>query len=462
MELFFDYQTKRSLALLLNYLPKEVTKISAAIAYTHDDLLIKKCDKNKITLEWWGLFNSDISSKMEIVKEVLKSPYIKFYPFAEFFHPKVIVFHNYGIYIGSHNLTHNAMYLNVEAGVFIPKNEINEKLQKEVDNFFNYLKQNSIPATNADVEKIERYLVETEIEKKRKDSIQQNIDALFEEQFQHLFILKGGVEDYEGGNKLTKQENKKLHFLQEWRETQKYLSIIHDKVKNIKEPDWIDKDADISIITDQILHAYYYSHLLKGSDENIKSSKLVNEEYEKNKLNPEHAVEKALKWWESLVTPPSNEDKHINIWNRTNKQILSNLRTRDLSSEELFQVFNQNHAARNHARQMKNSDFKLKKDCKKSIDERVKLYTVWIQKQKTKGGLTIQDILKYLLFDDSILIDERVFEVINNPKYKLDHFGRSIVGELVGWGRPEITHLRNNRVNKALRALGFDVALFSD
>ena len=63
---------------------------------------------------------------------------------------------------------------------------------------------------------------------------------------------------------------------------------------------------------------------------------------------------------------------------------------------------------------------------------------------------------------DSILIDERVFEVINNPKYKLDHFGRSIVGELVGWGRPEITHLRNNRVNKALRALGFDVALFSD
>ncbi|WP_432918625.1 hypothetical protein [Treponema denticola] len=47
MELFFDYQTKRSLALLLNYLPKEVTKISAAIAYTHDDLLIKNVIKIK-------------------------------------------------------------------------------------------------------------------------------------------------------------------------------------------------------------------------------------------------------------------------------------------------------------------------------------------------------------------------------------------------------------------------------
>ena len=37
---------------------------------------------------------------------------------------------------------------------------------------------------------------------------------------------------------------------------------------------------------------------------------------------------------------------------------------------------------------------------------------------------------------------------------------KSIIGELVGWGRPDKIHLRNNRVNKGLRCLGYDVELF--
>ncbi len=461
MKLFLDYKTTRKFAILIKNIPDTVKEISASIAFTQDDTLIKTCNKKKIHLDWWGLFNSDISSKIEIVKEAIKSPYVKFFPFAELFHSKLIWFHGYGVYIGSHNLTYNAMYNNVETGVLIPEDELTEEHKKEIENYFTFLRNNSIPATIEDAELMEKYIQETEIENNRRKVIKQNLENLFEEKFNHLFILKPGVQDW--GKENNKQDNKKkLLFLQEWRETQKYLGIIHEKIKNVRQPNWVNTNADISIITDQILHAYYYSYLLKDKDEDIKSAELVNYEYEKNKYNPDEAIQKAIEWWKSLSFPPSNENIHINEWNKTNKEILSNLRNRNLTKEELITVFNQNHAARNHARQMKNSDFGLPQDFKATIEERVNYYVDWILKQRTEEGLTIQDTMKYLLFEDSISLEERVFDTIYNPKYHIDHFGRSIVGELVGWGRPEITHLRNNRVNKGLRALGFDVALFSD
>lgn len=461
MKLFLDYKITRKFATLLKHIPAEVKSISASVAFTQDNTLMKFCNDNKIHLDWWGLFNSDISSKIDIVKEAIKSPYIKFYPFAELFHSKLIYFHGYGVYIGSHNLTKNAMYNNVETGVLIPESELLEEHKAEIEKYFSFLRENSIPATIEDVEQMEKYIQESKIENERKEIIKQNLDNLFEERFSHLFILKPGVQDW-GNDKEKKEDKRKVLFLQEWRETQKYLGIIHNKIHNIKEPNWVNPNADISIITDQILHAYYYSYLLKGKDEDIKSSDLVNNEYEKNKYDPDNAINKALEWWQSLSLPPSNEDIHINYWNKSNKEILANLRNRDLTREELLTVFNQNHAARNHARQMKNVDFNLPTDFKTNIDERVELYVDWILKQKTSEGVTIQDTMKYLLFEDTVNLEERVYNAIYNPKYHIDHFGRSIIGELVGWGRPEITHLRNNRVNKGLRALGFNVALFSD
>lgn len=460
MKLFLDYKTTRNFTVLIKNIPDNVKKISASIAFTQDDTLMKICNNKKIHLDWWGLFNSDISTKLEIVKDAIKSPYIKFFPFAELFHSKLIWLHGYGLYIGSHNLTKNAMYNNVETGGFIPENELSEENTIKIEKYFDFLRVNSIPATIEDAELMEKYITESKIENDRRSFIKQNLENLFEERFAHLFILKPGVQDWEN-NKIS-NDKKKLFFLQEWRETQKYLRIIHEKIRDIKQPTWVDPNADISIITDQILHAYYYSYLLKGKDEGIKSSELVNNEYEKNKDDPDGAIQKAIEWWKTLSSPPSKENVHINEWSKSNKVILSNLRNRNLTKEELLTVFNQNHAARNHARQMRNSDFDLPTDFKTTIEERVNYYVDWILKQRTSGGLTIQETMKYLLFEDVVNLEERVYNTVYNQKYHIDHFGRSIVGELVGWGRPEITHLRNNRVNKGLRALGFNVTLFSD
>lgn len=461
MKLFLDYKTSRKFAVLLKTLPPTIKEISASVAFTQDDILIKKCNEKKIQLKWWGLFNSDISSKIEIVKEAIKSPYIKFYPFAEFFHSKLIHFHGYGVYIGSHNLTYNALNFNVETGIFLEENEISESQMQEINNYFSFLEENSISATMEDVERMEKYILDSKIETEEKKKLNHHLDSLFEEQFSHLFILKPGAQDFEKCNN-DKDKKRKTSFLQEWRETQKYLSLIHNKLTEIESPQWVNKKADISIVTDQLLHAYYYSCLLKNKEEDVRSSEIVNTEYERNRSNPEKAINDALIWWQGLEIPPSNEDIHINIWGISNKDILLNLRQRNLTREELITVFKQNHAARNHARQMKNSVFGLKEGFKADIDERVIFYVDWILKQKSKDGLSINDVMRYLLFEDSIPLEERVYSTIYDSKYKIEHFGRSIIGELIGWGRPEITHLRNNRVNKGLRALGFNVSLFSE
>ena len=86
MKLLLDYQRTRKFTLLIKRIPDNVKEISASIAFTQDDTLMKNCNNKKIHLDWWGLFNSDVSSKLEIVKDAIKSPYIKFFPFAKLFH----------------------------------------------------------------------------------------------------------------------------------------------------------------------------------------------------------------------------------------------------------------------------------------------------------------------------------------------------------------------------------------
>ena len=458
IELYFDIKTKRNFASLLGDIPKSVTKISAAVAYTQDPKLVDLCINNNIALEWWGLFNHEISSKMEIVRKAIASSVVKFYPFAEYFHPKVIVFHGYGIYIGSHNITNSAMYDNVEAGVFIYEKDFSDDQKHEIDNFFNYLRDNSVQATFEDLDKIDEYINMTKIENEEKEKIDASLQDYFEEQFNHLFILKPGVRDFNEG----KKDKRKLLFLQEWRETQNNIAIVQRCMKEkCKHPNWVDLKAEISIITDQLLHAYYYTNLIKGHDEH-KSIDIVNNEYHNNKRDPEGAIRNAIRWWERLDSAPNNEDVHINEWSISNRNILSEIRKRDLSEDEILVIMTQNHAARNHARQIRNSQFNLPEDYKTTIEGRIKIYVKWLMEQKTKDNLKINDVLRYLLFQDQQSIEERVYESVYNPRYHLEHLGKSIVGELIGWGRPEVTFLRNNRVNIALRCLGFDVRLFSE
>lgn len=469
MDLLLDYKNIRRLRnIIKNKIPNTVTNISAAIAFTQDTLLLDTCIQRKIHLNWWGLFTPDISTKPELVRLALEhSDLITFYPFAEYFHSKIIHFHGYGVYIGSHNMTSKAMMDNVEAGVFIPEEELSENQLNELNEFFEYLKSKSLPATQSDVEKIEQYIEQSKQLQTQQQKLKAELSEIFNKNFNHLFLLKRAVEE-DGLKKDTKEERKqekenkeKLLFLKEWKETQTKIEYIQTKVKEyVKNPSWIHSNADISIITDQILHVYY-SYSIHNSEYNESNIEAVNRKYEENKNRTESAIKEAIDYWNNLSEPVENENIYINEWAPSSKQILSNLKSRKLTDDELYTVFDQNHSAITHVRQMDNELFGLPKDYHGNLDDKCRHYVTWIQKQKSADGLDINDVLKYLLFGPGD-IENRVYEVIHNKHYRIEHFGPSVVGEFCGWGRSDITHLRNNRVNKALRCLGFDVKLFSE
>lgn len=46
-------------------------------------------------------------------------------------------------------------------------------------------------------------------------------------------------------------------------------------------------------------------------------------------------------------------------------------------------------------------------------------------------------------------------------KYFLPHYGLNSIAEVIGWAQPEIAPPRNGRTSKALRALGYDVRVYS-
>lgn len=185
LELLLENKNIRKLNNILKYkLPENVKKISAAIAFNQAPLLLDTCIKRKIKLNWWGLFTSDISTKPELVRKALEhSDLVTFYPFAEHFHSKVIHFHGYGVYIGSHNMTKAAPEENVEAGVFILENELTEEQLNEVNNFFENLKSKSLPVTLSDVEKTKQIKIE-------QAKLKEEIEKAFKEQFGHLFFIK--------------------------------------------------------------------------------------------------------------------------------------------------------------------------------------------------------------------------------------------------------------------------------
>jgi len=414
--------------------------------------------RKKKQLEWWGLFNSDVSTSIELIKTAIKSSIVKFYPFANNFHPKVIYFENYGLYIGSINMTKNGLYNNVEAGVFIEENEISKEMKNEVQSFFNFLREKSIPISIDDINALDEYIEEIKNDESEIERKKSNINELFDEKFQHLFLIKAGVTDYEN-TRIDTENKRKLIFLQEWRETQNYISIVHNEILKIyNKLSWINENADPKIVTDQLLQSYYYDFVLKGKEEG-KSIVKVNESYEKNRRDPLYAVEKAMDWWQNEYIP---DEQTIFIWGRENKEILYKIKERDITYEEFHKVFSQNYAAVNHARQIKNKFFKLPEDFKTNLAGRTELFTKWLYEQKSSEKLNINSVLRYVLFEDTISLEERIYNTLNNKIYRIERLGRSIIGELIGWCRTDITHIRNNRVNKALRCFGYDVRLFSE
>lgn len=80
--------------------------------------------------------------------------------------------------------------------------------------------------------------------------------------------------------------------------------------------------------------------------------------------------------------------------------------------------------------------------------------------KKSNNIMQIKKVLSYLLYGEDDYIT-RMGNCIFAPEYKLNQFGRSGVQELLGWINKEDIPICNSRTVKALRYLGYKVAVFS-
>lgn len=459
MDILFDYYNIRGLIKIIDNIPIECKKVFASIAFSTSDYLLKKIIKNKIEFYWWGLFDHKISTKPDLLEEALKYKYlIKFFPIKQNFHAKIIYFENYGLYIGSSNMTRNALYNNIEAGVFFDSNDIAYfNILPKIEEYFNYLENKFPVLTDSDLNNYKNFLTNNEeiINNKEKE----NLKELFNKLFGHLPYNDSAVVSTK--DKKEYNSRYKNNFVSEWRKTlNELLGIMKYFTNNLYYPKWINKKTHPGIIADQFLHAYYYSKILDYSKED-RSYDLCKNYYKQNKDRKEEALDEALNWWKKLNDAPSDEDIHINEWAVINFRLLSQDKIRNLTLEELIQLYLHNHSIRNHARQINKQTLNLPIGEKASIEECTIAFAKYHYNKISKNGLKLLEIYHYLIWNENEAIEERIFKIINDDDYYIPHLGQSVIGELIGWARPNEYPIRNNRVNKALLALGIDVRVFS-
>lgn len=118
----------------------EVDGVKAAIAYGSDaSSLVHDCLENGYRLDIWMRYDHTVPVSPELLEHLLKNignnVFCRLVP--DVLHSKVIWWKNYGVYIGSANLTERAWVSNIEVGVFLSEGELeNSGCLKEIESFF--------------------------------------------------------------------------------------------------------------------------------------------------------------------------------------------------------------------------------------------------------------------------------------------------------------------------------------
>jgi hypothetical protein len=457
MELLLDYSNIRGLYKILSNIPNETGVIYASIAYNTSDLLMKQAINKSIDFHWWGLFDGKQSTRHELLEIALKyKNIIHFHPIKQNFHSKLIYFENYGLYIGSANMTNKALLDNIETGIFLTHIDLMENnLIGKIEEYFLSLEKFPI-LTDDDIKRYLEFINNNPELKKINNLDEQILENEFNKIFNHLPFNDPAVSDE--NDKISIKNKIINNFTKEWRST---LNILLHLMEYFKDdsfyPKWLEKYYPKGIVTDQFIHAYYYSII---NNEEEKSYPTCKKYYEQNKDNRDLAITNALSWWKRLDGAPTNEDVYIKEWSIINGMLLSKEKILCLTEEELIQCYLHNHAANNHSRQMIKETLKLPRNEKATNEECTRAMGKYHFEFKNKLGMNILELFNYVIYDEKEPIEIRINKALSDDYY-IPHVGQSLLGELIGWARPDDYPIRNNRVNKTLLALGYDVKIFN-
>jgi hypothetical protein len=435
------------------------SRVTAAVAYaTANNPFFEHCRDHGLFLEFFGLLSDDEAVSVPVLQDMLRAGPLVVNPrlVKGYFHSKIIWWHGYGAYIGSANLTSNAWFTNVECGFFFEEAEIiGTPLQADLELQFGYLRSLSGPVTA----ELVKALNDLRPAGTSVHVAKQKLQLQFE-QATKGFPVHAGLT-------YSLQTTAFTQFTTEWDQTLQLLrGLSKDFEKLSKRPKWVDAIADPTVHFDQFLHAYYYVRIRdeRDDEDSVKSVDLVNRAYERNKLGKAGALRDAADWWASLPEAPYGEAEFINSIAPMMKSKFALPSLQLWKLEDFQKVFSQVHAFKTHARQIRNVTLGLPPDHKETTAERSDRVAKWLwELPRTASQKSIRELLEFLIWGSApTSMVERLWIVTKDKSWRYDHFGPSTLGEAVGWARPDLFPPRNNRTNKALRALGHDVRLFSD
>ncbi len=357
-------------------------------------------------------------------------------------HAKVIWWVGVGAYVGSANLTDRAWNQNHEAGIFLTQGELDmHGMTERLDGFFDQVATKSIPLDDA-VYKAQLRLHER---LKEQRNATYRIQKQFEDGFEALKDRNSPVSHQPTRSSFAMRGRK---FVEEWHETLAYLRPLADRVAApANRPSWIHEDSPPGVQCDQFLHAYYYNIVNPRTE---KDAYLGH--YERNKSRAEAALKDALAWWKQSDFNFEDERRMVEVSapmfvkNFAQDQILK------LEREVFAETLARSHAFRMHS--TRKGVEELGFDQSPGAWPKVLAHARMIYEARSKSGAhSGPEVLKYVVWGPGD-VAERIWECNHNPDYQLDGVGTSTFGEVVGWTRPFEFPPRNQRTNKAIKALG--------
>jgi hypothetical protein len=379
------------------------------------------------------------------------------------YHPKVIWWRSFGAYVGSANLTKNGWERNIECGLFLSEDELYEEhVAEPLERMFREVVASSFELGRDDLPDIERLA-------HRRSKLLAEMKAM-DDEFQRLF---GKRKPYRGPTYQARADEgpsvAQVQFVDEWTKVLDLMRRLAERFAELElRPTWVPSGADPTTHFDQLLHGYYYHQVLKGDVEGRKSKEKVDAYFAQNRLRSDDALVDAGRWWATLAEPPTqnttySEGHFIREVAPRLRNLLSAPVLPTLDIDGFVQAMSGVNAFRDHGRRVDNVTLGLPSGTELDEDDRIRHFAQWMYRQRTTSGQSPLDVLMFVIHDRSMpRAEDRIWTAIRDPNWKIPRLGRSALGEVLGWARPADYPPRNDRTNKALRALGHDVVAFDE
>lgn len=424
---------------------EETEEVLAAVAYATDNsLLFDWCIKHDIPLKFYGRLDAQVAVNTNVLSKFLNRKSAKYTcKLVEKHHAKVIWWRGYGLYVGSANLTDSAWNKNIEAGCFFRETEIDDKLANDILQMFDVLDANATPLTQ------ELY----DLMLKRQNDLAKNKPD------DKAFWGNSSVKRWSGlvtTSPKKARDAKRDRFLEEWYATLQILRDISSQVSVPENrPSWIADNAPSGAQADQFLHAFYYQRTFDG-----RKAKYLDF-YDQNKSNPDKARTDALNWWAGLKVAPQGEDIMLNTTAPFLREALTEANLAELSYYDFKKICFSVHSIKDYARRVRNASVGLPSTKNAyNIPQKVEALSKTIWGFRTESGLNVKEVLSFIFYGGKMEeLPDRLWQAIDDPKYKIEGLGISALGEMVGWALPDTYPPRNGRTSKALKALGYEVTI---